>query len=329
MKNINIPLCVISIVSFFTLSCEKEITNFEESKLQVLTVPKSSNSQSSKILHFSSWANYDETLESLLNDVDTWEEYFVNLHPDASVGELDSIEEITGHDENAPLFEFINTYGHSNSLSNYLSLEEDWLNNEVLDTNFDPSDEFWGLIEEELSLVNNDGAIAVNETIYVFRLDSLYAFPDMDWNNYLDFINSTNQPSEILLKTSGKSCKAWKSNKAFKNYSSNRKYLRKIRFHNYPHKGVSKSRIKSYKKRGGRWKLARAKIGVSSQNHFQNKNCTWTVVQFVDTWRTKNRRKRLNNFASHYAPIIMRVEKGHVIGDYKFNNTVSHLSLTW
>ncbi len=313
----------------FLISCQKNAEKQAAKDFTVTAIPKSGDGADSKILRFTSWEAYDNTLENLQNAVEDHETGFLDQYPDNITDEeLDDIEDAVGHDENAPLREFEVTHGFTSLLGGFLDAEEDWLNNDELDEENVPEDGFHGLSEEELTLVNEHGALIVGTTIYVFRNEALHEFPNLDYNAYNAFVGGTSDPDVVeIAKTMG-SCKAWKSKKAF-SYYGNRRIQRRIRFHNYPHKGVTKARIKSYRKRRGRWRLSRAKIGAASDNYYVNKDCSWPVAAFWDSWRVRNRRKRLNNFGAHYAPIIMRVNKNDVLGNYRLYNNYSSLSLTW
>jgi hypothetical protein len=152
----------------------------------------------------------------------------------------------------------------------------------------------------------------------------------MNWTGYLDFVAEEIEPDLVFFKTPKKpKCSAWKYKSGWAYYSNNRAIKRYIRFHNYPLKGVSKAKIKSYRKRRGRYRLSRASIGCTSNNHFRSYDCNSPEATFVDTWRDRNRRRRLTNFAAYRQPVIMRVQPGDVIGGYRYNNTFSTLTLVW
>ena len=322
--------CILMLCTLY--SCDKDepinTYNYQSNRLRVIEIQKSGSSDN-KILAFSDWNAYDSTLTSLINLIDEREEEFLSSYGYMDDEELNDYEDSIGYDEYQPLKDFETTLSFNSSRQDFEIAENEWLDNENLDTVNIPDNNFSGLDEEELTLLNKDKAVIVNDTFYVFGNDSLYKFSEQD--DYLEFVNATSQTQIFLAKTlDDEDCKGWKWRAGARIYVKNSKFyyaMLKIRYHNYPHKAVTKAKIKSYRLKNGKWKKYRTRLRVTSDSQLRDVDCGW-VQNINDSWKDK-RRKSLGNFASYYNTIIMRVKKYQVFGHYEWNNQGSEIEFLY
>ncbi len=187
-------------ILFSIQSCEKEsVTQSQSISTPSYSIQNQSISTISypfdnqkEILLFSTTVAFDEKLAELISLTEEHDNAFLNTYSMYTNEEIDSIEDFVEHNEYFPLEEFEDLFSFNSLRKKFVVDLEDWLDNEELDGSTTPYDNYANLEQEEMTLLNEDGAVIIDSTIYAFRSDSLYLFEDMDWSAFEDFINSYN-----------------------------------------------------------------------------------------------------------------------------------------
>ena len=286
------------------------------------------------MLEFSTKELFDQTVSTLEAQIESHEDAFVQQYSALDDDALNAKEEEIGFNDLQPLLDFENLYSFTNSMRiEYVAAEEIWLDNDVLSTFTDP-DNIYGFDIIEMTLLNREGEVKIGNSIlkltdegFAFILDgsvsTLIRIREGDISAlYEDNVETNIDPSKG-------SCSGWKKNDDQHNYETNRKVKRHVHFHSYPWKLVSQTKLKSYKKKNGRWKKYRRTLGVNNQMFYYDKNCNYKGGAY-ETWKIK-RRKSIYVYNKYTGSILQGKAKNgqSVNGGFKYSNNTIYLLLTW
>ncbi len=188
-------------------SCKKELNRFEnefqssetyQSKTTIPDVPISTfiytdrNGKQQQMLVFKNSDDFFKQLDILEELDEQHEQDFLNKHPNATEEEINRLDSIEQFDEYKVYKDFNYRYNFESQIFNYIEAEITWLNDPNLSSSLDPDLLFYGLDENELSILNADWAFMYeNENlrqIVKYYSDAIVLIKDGD-------INSLNQIS--------------------------------------------------------------------------------------------------------------------------------------
>ena len=307
-----------------------------------------------------SYKNYTKDLEV---QVETWDDAFLAQWGHLNDDDLNAKEEELNFDNEKPLTDFENQIGLQSLRQKYLQEEETWLNNEVLDEATDPdANPIYNFDENELAVMNTLAEIQIGTTIVKklteeeFNLvnqkagksskskgsftepykDTYLVIEDSDYDALVDFNNGDiSVLDKGNVSTSGSttviSCKYGKSKRRSISTAPGKKIkaLIKVPQPRWGANGKVKSKIKSYKKKGRRWKKWRTYIAAGASGRVYNSNCSNESFLINDDLQTPKRKKKRvykwdnPTWGSHI------VKNGEMKGLYKQNGVIKELPLTW
>lgn len=284
-------------------SCEKNtlFATTENDEIKSVTL-KSSDNQSITMLEFKTTEEYDKTIELLEEEMERLDDIFVKTYSDLNDEELNEKEDEIGYNDRQVLIDFVESKHFKNSmLYAFLDAEEQWLNNEFLDERTAPSN-IYTVAEAEMALLNKNGEVKIADQIIKITSEGIVEFKSANIDNIiafnkgnLDVLNNENVHAYFNTnqQRSSSDCSWWKGQNEPHKYAWNKKVIRHIHFHKYPWKSTSLTKIKSYKKKYGRWRLYRTRIGVDNQSYFKHKDdCSTTTLAAYNSRSVKKRKKR-------------------------------------
>lgn len=287
-----------------------------------ISVPASPNSRvtrSSTMLSFDSWTEFDQTVTSLEDQVDTADDRFLSGTDNMTDDALNAYEEQQGYNVSQPLIDFENSLGFTNSLrKTYNALESSYLAEDVLDDAKDPDLKYM-FSEEELSLVNTNQEVMVAGQIYKFSLDG-YAIYDSSYNQISSFSTSSTERG---------SCKTWKSSTSYHEYIPNaKKVKRTVTIRSAPFYCKSKAKIVSYAKRASGWKRWRTRLCVGVQAyHYSPTKCD-TYIHSGNSGTKCKRRKSLKKTMTDWNYYSAK-NAVSIYGNFQYNGYSSTYVLQW
>jgi len=350
-------------------SCNDEAVNMDESSLssnglKVITYNNGGNGKAilpTSIATFDSQLTYDNYIDDLDAQVEAWDDAFVAQWAHLDEESLNLKEEELNFDSEKPMTDFENSIGLQSLRQKYLAEEEVWLNNEILDEATDPdikpeydfdnkemvllnkyaevqigSTIIKQLSSKEIELINDMKRFGGQKNVQLIEEGASLVIADADYNALVDFNNGdTSVINEdnvsVSTSTSIVSCKYGKSKRATLYTTSDKrvKALIKVPQPRWGANGKVKSKIKSYKKRGRRWKKWRTNIAAGARGNIYNTGCDRDFFYINNQMTsTKKRKKRVYKWKNPYYGSHI-VENGGMTGLYKQNGVLKELTLTW
>ncbi|PCI06883.1 MAG: hypothetical protein COB73_09230 [Flavobacteriaceae bacterium] len=121
----------------------------------------------SSLLVFSDLATFTSTVTTLENNIEAYDDAFIAQYPNLDGDQLSDKEQTIGFDTYKPLKDFEATFKFSNSMrKDYKVAETNWLNKPDLIEADDPDKDFYELDEEEMTVLNNVGAVKIGNSIF-------------------------------------------------------------------------------------------------------------------------------------------------------------------
>lgn len=330
MKNFSLKFFGLSF-ALIAASCadESTISNGENSATALgvhkvtVAVPASPNSRvtrNSTMLAFDSWTEFEQTVTSLEDKVDSYDDRFLIGTDNMSDDDLNIYEDQTGYDSQLALTEFENSLGFTNSLRKvYNAQEAIYLADDVLDDTKDP-DQKYMFSDEELSLVNNNQEVMVAGEIYKFTDDG-----------YTVYNTSNVQTGSFSTSAAERgSCKSWKRSRSYHEYITNAKKAKRIAIiRSFPSYCKSKVRVISYWKLSSGWKRYRTKLGVGVQANLYAAGKCDNVVSSGWSGMKRKRRKALSKSMNTWGGAYTAKNGISINGTYEYKGYTSYYSLQW
>jgi len=329
----------VALATILTFGCSKE--NLDEQtndEIKLITLIGSEKTAGEiTLLEFSSAETYDATLIDLEAKLEAYDDEFLEKYGHLDEEALDDKEDEIGYNDQVPLIEFEKQFRFQNSMRQvFADAEEEWLNNEILDPETDPSN-IYIFDNAEMAMLNENGEAKIGNSLLKLTNEGFVEFTDGDIDKLIRFNNGDmsvlDDPNVIssfdYQKVDG-DCTWWKSKTVWDPYQTKRRVRKKVRFHAYPWKGTASSTITSFKRKRGRWKLKRVNLGVANQSFFRDNECTPTGGSYWSGW--KNRwAKSISKRKSIWGAFPgIRAENGISIeGSYKYPSNINSLLLTW
>jgi hypothetical protein len=215
--------------------------------------------------------------------------------------------------------------------------ETEWLDNEELDMETDPS-RVYSFDMAEMTLLNADGEVKIGDVLLKLTnkgfvkienadVATLIRIKEGDLTAYLEPTVTTN----IDFDGGGKGdCTNWKGKDYPHEYvTGSRKVIKHVHFHSYPWKGVSKAEITSYKKSGSKWEGYKMNLGVANQSYFRDNNCSGSLAMWSG-WKHKKSKSIKKGNTSWGAFPQYRAEKDvSVFGYFQYAGYSNQNVLTW
>ncbi len=327
------------VIALMLSACKKENdkvinenTNNSEIKVVDLSTDDKTNIQ---MLYFSSEELFDQTYETLISEIESHEDDFIDTYSSLNEEQLNDKEEEIGFNYQQPLIDFEYQYAYENSMRQVFEVAEgNWLNNEDLDPQTNPNNQFsFDIIE--MALLNADGEVKIGDKILKLTKDGYAYILDGNVNTLIRIregdmsaLDDNNVESNIDLSKSN-DCKGWVSQTVIDSYSSNKKVYKYRHFHSYPWKGTSLVKLTSYKKKWYGWTKYRMMLSVRNQTFFRDTDCH--PAGYKDSgWEHKNR-KVLRQYRSKWGSFPQfRAENGiSVISKYQYAGISKNEVLSW
>jgi len=363
-------LCFLS--SFILMSCKSDSEDIiidnptAINGLEVMTYgyygKNGKSSGGTTIASFSDQQTYDNYVGNLETQVEAWDDQFVAQWGHLNEDALNDKEEALGFDSEKPLTDFENQAGLNSLRQQYLTEEEAWLNNEVLNDGTDPDNKpEYNFDEHEMAVINKLAEVKIGTTIYkqlneseiiaindaiqrksikksmpVLRDGAMLEIGDADFNTLIAFNEGDvdvidNGNVNVNTSSSAVGCEYGKTKRATIQTSSSRriKAVIKVPQPKFGWNGKVKTKIKSYKKKGRRWKKRRTNIAAGARGTVGNVTCVGDAFFIDSQWTsTKKRKKRVYKWRNPYFT-SHKVENGGMTGLYKQDGVVKELKLTW
>lgn len=335
---------LIPILLILLYSCEDRIennfdaddTNSKEIKLVTISADDGKNSVT--LLAFEDVDHFEQTITDLENQIETNEDAFVNQYRTLDEEALNAKEEEVGYKTEQPLLDFESQYNIPQSLREvYAAAEEVWMDNDELDPLTDP-DKDYPFDETLMTLLNPEGEVQIANRFLKLTNKGFVEIDNLDVTTLIRIDNGDETAyDEPTVYTnidfdggSKYACTSWKGKTYKHEYVDNKKLVKRhVQFHCYPWKSVSTTRLKSYKKKNGRWKKHRMQLGVANQANLRNTNCAPKMFMWSD-WKRKKRkslRKRNTNWDSYPQD---RAEKNlSIYGKFEYAGHSNTRVLTW
>lgn len=341
-------ISILMIAAIFLAACSKEKLNEQPlnqttdvfNEISLVTLTDGSKSTGITMLEFTSVEHYENTIAALEALVEQHEDSFLNTWSSLNDDALNAKEEEEGFVDYQPLIDFENAYNIPSSMRQAFELaESDWLDNEELDTETDPS-KVYSFDMAEMTLLNADGEVKIGDVLLKLtnkgfvKIDNvdvatLIRIKEGDVSAYLEPTVTTNIDFDGGMK-SGSDCAGWKGKDYWDEYVTNSKKVKlHVHFHSYPWKGVSKAEITSYKKSGSKWKKYKMNLGVANQSYFRDNNCSGSLAMWSG-WKHKKRKSIKKGNTSWGAFPQYRAENGtSVFGQFQYAGFSSTRVLVW
>ena len=245
------------------------------------------SSAGTTIASFPDKQTYDNYVASLETQVEAWDDAFVAQWGHLSEDALNDKEEALGFDSEKPLTDFENQTGLNSLRQQYLAEEEAWLNNEVLNDATDPDGKpRYDFEEDEMAMLNNLAEVKIGTIIYkqlnedeiaainnaiqrksfkksmpTLESGAMLEIGDADFNTLINFNNGNTDVIDngnVSINNTGASSTGCESGKAVRTFipiSDNRRIKAIVKARKgFGGPGKIKAKMKSYKKKGRRWK---------------------------------------------------------------------------
>jgi hypothetical protein len=332
MKKTIYLLTLLSVAIIFSTSCEKQKKDPVIDNGEFYTY--STTAGAAKILKFENESDFDLKLSQLSMEIELRDSLWLNSNASLSDDQLDSLEEFSLYQFEEPLDSFDTHYQFSSLRSLYNTDLSQWLDNYELDTNIRLTEKYFGLSTVELTLFNEDGAVVIGTDIMLLTENGLIAFPDLNWEAYLTYLNGGLVPEVTDVYKTTSMCTMWKGSDRFIKDPVNGKWMvqEHVHFHKYPWKAVSGARLNSFKERkNGKWKRARITMGISSQNNFVDKDDCQTLTKQFWMYTKVKKRSSFTRYGATYGSFEPhRARKNYsVLGEFSFHGLYRTLALTW
>jgi hypothetical protein len=284
-------------------------------------VPKKSDHN---ILHFPSWENYEILLAALEQEVEDFDDAFINSHPNLSDDQLDAMEDSTGFNDQLPMEEFEIYHDFYSLRKSSYDAENAWLalSNQPgwsWDDNPSDNDVISGV---EQTFWNPQNEIIVCNIIYKYVEGGILHVP-IGHPNASDILASGNEGVDIeeIMSNLGGTTDP-KDYDAFKPFgevfppntanciynineterfthpqNSNRRVDGKHKLRTGPVNKVYKSITKSYKRKNGKWKKRRTNISAGFDGDFHDPSigCGTNVYRMVGRTAKKTKRREYSD----------------------------------
>ena len=357
----------IIIISFLIISCShEEEYNQENSSLfgfKKITYTNANSRNITQILEFDNMDIYQQTLASLEQAVEDWDDAFVNQYDYLNDEDLNDLEEELKFDDEKPLTDFENQNDFYSLRNKFIYDEDNWLNNNILNLKNSPLDyEIYDLDETEMTLVNVFGEVKIGKAIYKklnqIQIEGINKFlvtpidggfiriNNGNFDNLNDFNNGNysliNQDNFEIISDYPIPCfiVPCDGNNGNDNTGNNssistcKKNKKKTKyFSTGNNKKVwakvkmsgrrAKAKLRSYKKRRRRWKKWRTYMNVKIQGFTKDYNCNWGEAINKSNSGRKKRIKAIKR--STYK----RVSQGEMANVLNHNGQNKILFLTW
>lgn len=298
------------------------------------------------LLGFKDEEHYENVYLLLEELVDKHNDAFLEKYGHLNDDDLNEMEEAIGFDEFKPLRELEEKIGFLNSMRiTYAIAEEEWLNNEFLDPETDPSNQY-GFCELEMVLLNDLGEVKIGESLYKFSNDGYVKFTDGDLSKLaryssddMEVLNESNVVSYLYydcFKSSSDddepNCKGWRSYTDSDEYDIKKKKVKfRVYFRAMTTRVVAKSKIWSYKRKSnGKWRRHRMSLGVANQCYIYDNDCESLKWQAWSGWKEKRRTSLTKRNINWGAFQGYRAKNGEsVFGSFKYAGNEVQLALKW
>lgn len=161
------------------IACSKEVNEIETPEnisgsqtingisLIEYNSPFARGGSQSSLLAFTDLATFKSTIAQLETDFEAHDDAFIAQWPSLTADQLSDKEQVVGFDSYQPLKNFESLYLFSNSMrKDYEIAENNWLNNSDLIESNDPDKTFYELDVEEMTVLNDVGAVKIGTAIY-------------------------------------------------------------------------------------------------------------------------------------------------------------------
>lgn len=273
------------------------------------------------------------TTEVLETQVEAHEDAFVAQYDHLSDDALDDIEEETGFDTRLPLRNFQQSRSFSNSLLDAYEIKENlWLGKAELDEALDPSNDNL-FDEEEMALLNSEQEVMIDGKIfnfgrplYNYEITGNFATSILKVRNDEDV---SDDPFIIVTEKSSNSCTTWRSKSDRIQFTNNRRVKRIVTIRGLPWNTKTKAKIVSFKKKRGKWRRSRIRLGVGLQKNLKW-SCTGAINRTGYKSKSRKRRKQRKVTMVEFEANVFRAQNGSgVIGDYYYSGSTSGKALEW
>ena len=169
-------LAILINISFISCSEKNEIITESEQVIPIIDIKgiklitveglfgRSSNGT---MLGFNSLSEFQNTVAQIGLAIEATDDAFLSRNSGLTIDQLEAKEKLENFDMLRPARDFQLTLGFTNTyLDKYLLAEQNWLNNADLIEANDPDIVFNDLDEEELSVLNEYGAVQIGTDIY-------------------------------------------------------------------------------------------------------------------------------------------------------------------
>lgn len=293
MKNFRIYsifAVAMSMILFIACSTEDEVQIPEQiatsGTIEIKLVEYSSSfakgGGSNSFLAFNDMNAFKTTVTQLETDMETHDDAFINSWPNLTADELSDKEQVVGFDSYQPLKTFESLYSFNSSMrKDHEIAENDWLNKPDLIESNDPDKTYYELDAEQMTVLNNVGAVKIGNSIFKVFDGGVAEITDADiftlnrvqYYDCLDFTTET-APNVVVYggcgnngntggnnPPTGSSCFYDGVNRTNWGTATNRKMKGVVKVVNSPIWGVKiKSKTKYYKKSWGIWWLRRSDL---------------------------------------------------------------------
>ncbi|HOF08256.1 MAG TPA: hypothetical protein PKY44_09525 [Bacteroidales bacterium] len=279
MKKINSILMVILFaVLLVNTGCKKDFDTNNDffyrvtskipySEIKVINKNFKGIQGSENMLYFPDMETFKYVLDDLRKQMLEYDSVFMEKYKNYTLEEINKIIEEIGYNEEQPLYDFAKYYNFYNLHQKIAELEIIFLQNDELDINNDPDNNF--IIEKELrTLLNTDCEVKINDTIYKLTETGYYAICDGNLKSLQIIDNNLNNHNisikNVLYVGESNDSKAigCNSNKYCSGYENNERANYKIKWvvshwtHPWERRVIAK--IDNYKKKNHGWTKEKA-----------------------------------------------------------------------
>lgn len=340
-------------------SCTKEKPDLKQvveepiafSDIRVVTYNNSGKSEPITMLEFRSIEHYENTIASLEALLEKHDDDFLATCRGLDEDEINTKEVTEGFDEYKPLKDFEQSLSITSSMRQaYEAAVNLWLDNDNLDFEVDPSNVYC-FEETEMTLLNSYGEVKIGDFFLVLTSEGFVKIGDANVETLIRFragdksiFEELTVLSNFLIADEGhgnngdngngneSNCTFWKKKNYDDAYTEGKKVKLHVHFHSYPWKGTANAKIKSYKKKSGKWKKHRMMMGVYLVYYFYDANCgdQHIACGTSGTWKYKNK-KTLQVTESVWGnfPQYRAKKMYSVVGYFDYNGQITSAVLTW